>query len=161
MRGLHNKSIVTSEKKGFYLQLANAADDEKLKGLSFCEVEFGQGKDEYYVEGDDDDESGEPNEALWNQATSLMDKIGELLPDARICYQSIESESTGETYIACKIENDPRCHCCSTLWENYEFGSDEWCAQVKKQAKKFEDFEDGLIDPDDEDDEDEDQHASE
>ena len=120
----------------FVLRLEKESDNEKLKGLFFNGEPLDTGKTVCRISGDEDDEFSEPNYDLYLTALKVMEEVGRLLPTARICYESIESEGTGESYLACKMENDPKIYECSTLWEDFDTGSDEWCEQVKMQSEE-------------------------
>lgn len=121
----------------FYLKLASIEDDKKLKGIVLfedfakeyyedCEavLTLGVGKDEYYVC------SHEEFYIYYPKIDDIFEQISSLLPNARICFTSLQDEGTGESDVFLKKENDPTIYNCSTIWEELEFGSDEWCEQV-------------------------------
>ena len=129
----------------FYLKLASIEDDKKLKGIILFEdfakeyyadckavLTLGVGKDEYYVH------SREEFYIYYPKIDDIFEQISSLLPNARICYSTLEDEGSGESDNILKMENDSQIYSCSTLWEDFDICSDEWCQQVKSQMKKEE-----------------------
>ena len=122
----------------FYLKLASIEDDKKLKGIVLfedygedypkkcCEpLILGKGCKEYYHTSDE-----EFYVCYAYEMEKIINKISSILPNARICFTSLQDEGTGESDVFLKKENDPTIYNCSTIWEEFEFGSDEWCEQA-------------------------------
>lgn len=128
----------------FYLKLKNKSDDKKLKGMILFEdlgepLYLGTGKQEYkyFLIGDYFD--------YVQEMYDIMEGIGEILPTARICYQSAQHETAGGIDSMLKKENDDKIYIAhewgieySPNW-NGEYdderkwdviGSDEWCDLV-------------------------------
>ena len=128
----------------FYLKLAKASDDKKLKGITLFEdldkpLYLGTGKKEYhyFLVGDYFD--------YVQEMYDIMEEIGEILPTARICYQSAQHATAGGIDSMLKRENDDEIYISrewgieySPNWDgDYDderkwdvIGSDEWCDLV-------------------------------
>ena len=137
----------------FYLKLSNKSDDSKLKGITLfknCKIPLilGEGKSEYYL--DNRSENYWTDSEYTDEIVDCIKLIAKILPDARICYQSVEDEGSGESDVYCKLENDSIIYTCSTLWFEgtyYRIGEDGWCKQVVRQAIEWaEDEESPLTD---------------
>ena len=131
----------------FYLKLAKKEDDEKLKGIVLFEdyakeyykdckavVTLGVGKDEYYV-------SSNEEFYVWysNEIEEVFNRLSDILPNARMCYASLEDEGTGESDILLKMENDSKIYWCSSLWfddKEPNIGEDAWCERVKCRSEE-------------------------
>lgn len=131
----------------FYLKLKRPEDDIKLQGIMLFEdfgkkyykdcgavLQLGMGKTEYYISS---------NEEFYLDYTyeieHIFEKIALILPDARMCYISLQDEGSGESDTMLKMENDNTIYHCSTLWfpdEEYDIGTDEWCERVIQQEKE-------------------------
>ena len=129
----------------FYLRLAKKEDDAQLEGMVLFEdleesLELGTGSMEYkYFLVDDYSD-------YVDEMYDIFEEIAEILPDARICYQSAQHESSGGIDSMLKKENDNRIYIAhewgiefSSTW-NGEFneddrdwdsiGTDAWCDLV-------------------------------
>lgn len=130
----------------FYLKLMHEADDNKLNGITLFEdfgkqyykdcgavLQLGQGKAEYYVSSHEEFYLDYANEI-----EDVFNTIAKLVPDARICYVSLQDEGSGESDTMLKMENDDHIYHCSTLWfdeTDYDIGTDEWCDRVIQQTQ--------------------------
>ena len=131
----------------FYIKLARPEDDVKLKGITLFEdfgkryykdcgaiLQLGTGKIEYYISSHEEFYIGYTDEI-----EDIFEKIASILPDARMCYVSLQDEGTGESDTMLKMENDNNIYHCSTLWfpdEEYDIGTDEWCERVIQQERE-------------------------
>lgn len=133
----------------FYLKLKNKSDDQKLKGMTLFEdlgepLHLGTGKKEYkyFLVADYFD--------YVQEIYDIIEEIGEILPTARICYQSAQHETAGGIDSMLKRENDNEIYISrdwgieySPNWDgSYDderkwdaIGSDEWCNLVVRLSQ--------------------------
>lgn len=131
----------------FYLKLANKEDDKKLEGMVLfsdfgkdyfsdydSSLTLGEGKDEYYFRTEE-----EFYVPYLGEMERVFARLAAILPDARICYASVEDDGTGESDVMLKMENDSTIYQCSTLWfedDEPDIGDDEWCEAVIRQSEE-------------------------
>ena len=133
----------------FYIKLARPEDDVKLKGIILFEdlgepLHLGTGKQEYkyFLVADYFDYVGEMYD--------IMEDLGEILPTARIYYQSAQHATAGGIDSMLKRENDAKIYITrewgieySSNWDGkYDderkwdiIGTDEWCDLVIELSK--------------------------
>ena len=121
----------------FYIKLASIEDDQKLEGIVLFEdsdnpLTLGEGAQEYWYDFDDECYVDRVDEI-----EEIVEKIADILPNARICYVSMEDEGSGETDTILKKENNSQIYRCGALFgKKFPFGSDEWCEQVIRQSEE-------------------------
>ena len=128
----------------FYLRLAKKEDDAQLEGMVLFEdleepLELGTGRTEYKHFIFDD------YSYYVADMYDIFEEIAEILPDARICYQSAQHKSAGAIDSMLKKENDNKIYIAhdwgieySSNWDgSYDderkwdvIGSDKWCDLV-------------------------------
>jgi hypothetical protein len=128
----------------FCIKLKNKSDDKKLKGITLFEdlgrpLELGTGKKEYHYFLESE------YFHYIQEIYDIMEEIGEIVPNARICYQSDQHATAGGIDSMLKLENENKIYVAyewgieySSSWDGeYDdeqewdiIGTDAWCNLV-------------------------------